>query len=102
MRYRITLNNPKRISNGRGGWRLDYETGDMMEVWAAAEITGIEAAARYAKIDQDIAILFRIRANPFVNKDTKIIFNADAFGIANFAPLDNPNFWEIAARKWTA
>lgn len=102
MRYRIILNNPQRISNGRGGWRLDYETGDRMEVWAAATVTTIAAAARYARMDESIDMLFLVRANPFITKDTKILFNSDEFGIVNFAPTENPHFWEIAARGWAA
>ena len=99
MKYRIILNNPKRAANGRGGWSIDYKSGDKMEVWAAAEVMNITKRLQYSKIDEQSSLLFLVRANPFIRQDTRITFNGQEFIITSYAPADNPHFYEISARE---
>lgn len=98
MKHRITLTRPKRIDNGRGGWKLDYETGDKMEVWAAAEILTIDQQLKYQEHQQGANIRFEVRENPFIETDTQIEFNGDKYAISQLAPT-RTRFMEIRARE---
>ena len=100
LRYRITLINPKRVSNGRGGWTIDLEAGDRMEVWAAAAVTTIAQRIKYREIDEQTEIQFIIRENPFLNKDTRILFVGTVYRIVTYAPHpDSSHFTVIPARE---
>lgn len=100
MTHRITLENPKRIANPRGGWTFDYKTGDRMEVWAGAEILSIAQQQRYMQLESSASMQFLIRENPFVSEDTQIVFENKRFAIVQYAPLQsNKRFFDIRARE---
>lgn len=100
LRHRITLMNPARVPNGRGGWQLDYQKGDRMEVWADASVTTVAERLRFMELKEEAEIEFVIRENPFVNKDTRILFNGTIFRVITFAPhTDNDNFFSIPSRE---
>lgn len=100
MQHRITAQNPKRVSNGRGGWALDYAAGDSIEVWAAAELLSINQQLRYNSFEDVPNMRFEIRNNPFISGDTRLVFNGDPYKITQIAPVpDRPHFTEIRARE---
>lgn len=100
MKHRIVLQNPKRVSNGRGGWATDYEAGDKMEIWAAAETLTISQQLRYQSFEDVPSLRFVIRENPFVSGDTRITFNGDTYRITQMAPVpDRRDMTELRARE---
>lgn len=98
MTHRITLERPRRISNGRGGWTIDYKAGDRMEVWAAAETLSIGQQLRYQEHQETATIRFVVRENPFIDTDTRILFNGAVFSITEMGPTEK-RFLEIRARE---
>ena len=98
MRHRITLENPRRIDNGRGGYKVDYENGLKMEVWADASILNIRQQLAYQQWDRAAEIRFIIRENPFLKADTRIIFEGRLYEIVQFAPTAT-RFLEVRARE---
>lgn len=98
MRHRITLENPRRVDNGRGGYKVDYSSGDKMEVWAAASILSISQQLAYQQWDRAAEIRFIIRENPFLKTDTRIIFEKRIYEIVQFAPTAQ-RFFEVRARE---
>lgn len=101
MRHRITLSNPKRISNGRGSYTMDYAAGDKMEVWAAAELLSISLQMQYNRPEDMATIRFIIRENPFVKREsTRIEHDGAVLLVTQVAPVrENPRFWEVRARE---
>lgn len=101
MRYRIRLNNPKRTSNGRGGYTVDYNAGDFMEVWAAADLLSIEQQLRYRSPDETATIRFTVRENPFIAQNkTRIHHSGAVYQVLQVAPKkENNRFWEVRARE---
>lgn len=98
MSHRIILQRPKRIANGRGGWTIDYEGGDRMEVWAAAETLSVSQQLRYQEHQETATIRFIVRENPFIDTDTHILFNGDTFKIEQLGPIEQ-RFYDIRARE---
>lgn len=86
MRYRIDLINPKKKGNGRGGWLIDYESGDRLQTWAAAQLLSIGQQLRYNQNDAAASISFEIRENPFVSKETRILFEGRTYSITAIGP----------------
>lgn len=100
MRHRITLMNPKKIPNGRGGWTNDYTTGDRMEIWAAAKYLSIRQRAAYMEWGERADIRFLIRENPFIGTDTQIAFDGATFLIVERLPdKKNPHLVGVMARE---
>ena len=98
MRNRITLINPIRVSNGRGGYSLKYDQGDQMEVWARVELASVNNRYRFYKHDADINRVFYIRENPFFKNDTRILFDGVLYAAGPYGPWSqNANFIEIPA-----
>lgn len=98
LRHRIILQRPKRISNGRGGWSINYEAGDQIEVWAAADILTIDQQLRYQEHQEAANMQFTIRATAFIDTDTRIIYNGKNYNIEQMAPA-HIRFLEIRARE---
>lgn len=86
MRERIILVNPKKIPNPRGGWSIDYTTGDRIETWAAATLLTVNQQLRYQQADSVATMEFEIRKNPFVKKETRIFFEGVGYQIEQFGP----------------
>lgn len=98
MRHRIILQRPQRISNGRGGWSINYEAGDQIEVWAAAEVLSINEQLRYQEHQETATMRFIVRATPFIASDTRILYNGNKYDIEQMAPT-NVRFLDIRARE---
>ena len=99
MKYRVTLLNPARKDNGRGGYDLNYENGPRMEVWAAAKLLTIEQQMRYRQTEETPTIRFKVRENPFIRvRETRFRFDGADFKILQAAPLGRA-FMEIRARE---
>lgn len=100
MRHRITLNNPNKIDNGRGGWKIDYDSGLRQSIWAAVDVVKISQRLQYRQDDEAPQLVFTIRENPFVKKETRILFDGATYKITEQEPhKENPRFWNIRARE---
>lgn len=98
MKDRIILRNPKKTSNGRGGWSIDYLAGEFMTVWADANLLGIGDQIRYMQFDEEASMQFIIRENPFFNSSTRIEFDGKMYSVVNYAFI-NTRFYDIRARE---
>lgn len=98
LQHRITLENPKRTDNGRGGWTISYTAGDRMNVWASASLLSVGRQLQYQEWERAAQMVFIIRENPFLNEDTQILFNGVRYEVLQFGPTAT-RFIEIRARE---
>lgn len=100
MKHRITLNNPIKKDNGRGGWLIDYKEGYRVNVWADATLLKVGQRLQYRQDDEAPELVFTIRENPFVGKDTRILFDGSTYKITDREPhKDNSRFMNLRARE---
>lgn len=90
MNERITLQEPNRLPNGQGGFKLDKANPVIIgEYWAAVEyLSGIEAV-KYGGRRSENYIKFEIRSNSRLNKSCQVVYKGMILGIEEITPAKN-------------
>lgn len=83
---RITLSTPQKIPNGRGGWTIDRNNPDRVEIWGAYSLLNITTQLRYMELDQAANAQFIIRNRQGITKETRIEWAGASFEIVNYGP----------------
>lgn len=96
----ITLTTPQRVSNGRGGWKLDQTNADRVTIWADYDLLTLDEQIRYNEIDRVASGQFTIRFVPGITTDTFIEWDNMKFEVLQAGPhKDNPHFLVIQTRE---
>jgi SPP1 family predicted phage head-tail adaptor len=101
MSERITLQEPNKLPNGQGGFKIDKANPVIIgEYWAGVEyLSGIEAIKYGGKRSEDY-IKFEIRNNSRLNKSCQVVYKSQVLEVEEITPAKNkPGFTWVYARE---
>lgn len=101
LKERLTIINPERLPNGRGGWSVSYDSppADSMTVWAAYERIRAYEQLRFMQFDEEVNGRFIIRDLPFLRKDSRLSCNGKHYIVQQIAPAEKKGYTQIAVRE---
>lgn len=99
MNERVTIQAPKKLPNGQGGFRLDKANPVILgEYWVAVEVLTNAEAFKYRGIHTEAQLRLTARKNNMVNNECQVIWNAKTFEVKAVVPLkDKPGYIYIDA-----
>jgi SPP1 family predicted phage head-tail adaptor len=96
LRNRVQLKTESKVSNGRGGWKIEEVNNGTR--WAAIIPLNGRQAAEYMQLDKKIDTRIIMRRDPDISADTVIYFRDWRYRIDSVLDrLDHSDFIEILA-----